>query len=129
MKRLPNIVVGLLVLQFALGILANLYSTIPKVKPYEVFHHFSFITIHALNGTLLLILAIRFLIESIKSGDFKAEASRGLGSIVAAFIFGELFVFTQENIFSFLMAMAFIGALLSYTRVIFSSSSTPTKTK
>ncbi len=41
--------------------------------------------------------------------------------MVLSYAFGELLVFTQRDIFSFLMALAFIGALFSYARVAFSS--------
>jgi hypothetical protein len=121
-KKLANILVGLLVLQFGLGILANLYSTIPSAKPYEVFSHFGFIAFHAINGVVLLVLGTVFLIHGIRGKVFKKEAIGGLGSIVVAFIFGELFVFTQKDIFSFLMAMAFIGALINYVKAAFSST-------
>lgn len=119
-KKLVNAIVGLLVLQFLLGMLANLYATIPKQKAYEVFHQFGFVTFHALNGTVLLVLGIVFLVKSRKSPTMK-PALGGLINMVLAYACGELFVFTQRGIFSFLMALGFIGALLSYARVAFSS--------
>jgi len=115
-KKLVNSIVGLLILQFILGMLANLYSTIPTQKPYEVFHQFGFIIFHVLNGTLLLILGIILVTKTRKQSSFK-PALGGLINLVLAFTFGEFFVFTQRDIFSFLMALAFIGALMSYVRI------------
>jgi NADH:ubiquinone oxidoreductase subunit 2 (subunit N) len=122
-KKLASIMVGLLVLEFGLGVLASLYSTVPKVRPYDVFGQFGYIAFHALNGVILLVLSIMFLIRSMRDKTFTNEARGGLGSLVGAFIFGELFVFTQNDIFSFLMAMAFIGAFINYAKVAFRSGS------
>lgn len=119
-KRFANIMVGLLTLQFILGVLANLYSTIPTDKPYDVFHQFGYIIFHALNGFVLLVLAVVFMVQAQKRGQYVEQARGGLGSIVLAFTFGELFVFTQKDLFSFFMAISFLGALFAYTRVAFS---------
>jgi hypothetical protein len=119
-KKFAQIMVGLLSLQFVLGILANLYTTIPSSKPYEVFNKFNFIAFHAINGMLLLVLASVFLARAVKGKRLIREAAQGLSSIVLAFIFGELFVFTQKDIFSFLMALSFLGALFAYARITFS---------
>jgi len=120
-RQLVNTIVGLLLLQFILGILANLYSTIPSQKPYEVFHQFGFILFHALNGTLLLVLGVILAIKTRKQRSFKS-ALGGLLNLVLAFSFGEFFVFTQRDIFSFLMAVAFIGALMPYAWLAFSTT-------
>ena len=122
-KRLVNTIVGLLVIQFILGILANLYATIPQQKPYEVFHQFGYILFHALNGTLLVVLGVVFAAKRHRQNDFRLAIS-GLVSLLLAFAFGEFFVFTRNNVFSLLMAVAFIGALMPYARIAFSN---PTK--
>lgn len=120
-KKFAFIMIGLLWLQFLLGMLANLFQEIPKDKPDEVFHKFGFIMFHALLGWILLILAIVFLVKTIRAGTDKRPAIGGLANILAAFIFGETFVATQKDIFSLLMALAFLGALMSYARITFSS--------
>ena len=119
-KRLVNTILGLLVLQFVLGMLANLYATIPQQKPYEVFHQFGYILFHALNGTLLVVLGVVLVSKSRKQASLK-PAIGGLASLLLAFTFGELFVFTQQDVFSLLMALAFIGAFMSYARIAFSA--------
>ena len=118
-KALINTIFGLLVFQFILGMLANLYAKIPTHKPYEVFQQFGFIAFHAVNATLLVVLGIILTIKSRGQSDFKLAAT-GLANMVIAYVFGELFVFTQQDIFSLLMALSFIGALMSYARLVFS---------
>lgn len=117
--KLIKTIFWLLILQFALGMLANLYGTIPSSKPYEVFHQIGFISAHALNGTLLLILGIVLAVKSRRTPTFR-PAMAGVFHVALAFTFGELFVFTQQDIFSLLMALAFVGALVIYTKLVFS---------
>jgi hypothetical protein len=120
-KRLVNVILGLLVIQFLLGMLANLYAEIPQ-PAYEVFHQAGYITFHALNGTLLVVLGIILIVKSRKEHALKLPIA-GLASMLFAYTFGELFVFTQYDLFSFLMSVGFIGALLSYARLAFAKNS------
>jgi len=119
-KRLVRSILSLLVLQFVLGMLANLYATIPQERPYEVFHQFGYILFHALNGALLLVLGTILIVRSRRqTRAVLVPAITGLVSLVLAFSFGELFVFMQNDLFSLLMAFAFIGGLLSYAQLAF----------
>lgn len=117
-SKLLHALSGSLGLQFLLGMLANFYSEIPKDKPYEVFHQFGYITLHAVNGTLLLVLSIVFLVKSIKAKTKLTTAWRGAASVVVAFVCGELFVFTQNDIYSLVMAAAFVSAFAAYVSQI-----------
>lgn len=117
--KLVRVIVALLALQFLLGILANLYSEIPKDQPWEVFHQFGFILFHALNGTVLLVMGAVFLYQALKRQAYKREAISGLAALLLAYAFGEAFVFTQNDLMSFLMAGSFIGALLPYAKVMY----------
>lgn len=119
-SKLIKVILGLLILQFVLGMLANLYSKIPN-PPYDVFHQLGYINLHAINGTLLLALSIMLLVKSRKTVSFKPVLG-GLIGIALAFTFGELFVFTQVEIFSFFMSLSFIGAFLSYSQLAFSNA-------
>jgi hypothetical protein len=111
---LARIIVGLLVIQFLLGVVASMNSDVPEGHPMRLF-----LTLHIVNGTLLLILGGVFLYKAIKGKRFKREASSGLGAMVVAYAFGEAFVFTQNDLLSFLMAISFIGALMPYARVMY----------
>lgn len=116
--KLARSIVGLLILQFLLGVLASMYQEVPEGHPEEVFRQFGYISVHMLTGTLLLVLGAIFLYQAIKRKAYKAEAIRGFVAMVAAYAFGETFVFTQNDIWSFLMAGAFIGALLPYVTIM-----------
>lgn len=118
-KKLAVSMVGLLVIQYALGMLANAYSEIPEDKPDQVFHQFGLINIHSYLAGLLLILAVVFLYQATKAGKYKAPAIGGVVNIVLAAVFGHIFVMTQNDVYSILMALAFIGALMSYARIVF----------
>ncbi|HVS58525.1 MAG TPA: hypothetical protein VHD60_02170 [Candidatus Saccharimonadales bacterium] len=119
--KLTKTVFWLLMLQFVLGMLANLYGTIPHDKPYDVFRQVGFISAHALNGSLLLILGIVLAVKSRHTDAFRPAAA-GVFHVALAFTFGELFVFTQQDIFSLLMALAFVGALVIYAKLVFADS-------
>lgn len=119
--KLARAIVGLLVVQFLLGVLASMYQEVPEGHPEEVFRQFGFIMVHILNGTLLLVLGAVFLYQAVKRKAFKREAMSGLGAMIAAYAFGEAFVFTQNDLMSFLMAGSFIGALLPYARVMYTA--------
>ncbi|HXH26390.1 MAG TPA: hypothetical protein VNG90_00680 [Candidatus Acidoferrum sp.] len=121
-NRLAGVIVGLLVLQYLLGMLANMYAEIPAKRPYEVFEQFGFIQVHVYTGLLLLILAIVFLVLSIRDNMYKAAAVGGLASMAFAFACGELFVFTQFDPWSLLMSLGFLGAFASYLRVLFKNA-------
>ncbi len=118
-KKFATAIVVLLVVQFALGVLASMYNEISADDPASIFHQLNFVLVHALNGTALLVLGIVFLVRAIKGKLYVKQASSGLGAIVVAYVMGESFVFTQNDVFSFLMAMSFIGALLPYARIMY----------
>jgi hypothetical protein len=117
-SKLTKVLLGFLLVQFVLGMLANLYSQIPN-PAYEVFQRVGFISLHAIVGTILLVLSVVLLVHSRKAPGF-GPALGGFIDILLAYIFGEAYVFTRMNIFSLLMAIAFIGAMMAYTHLAFS---------
>jgi len=120
-KRLPAIILGLLALQFLLGVLASLYQEIPKgAEKYSVYHQPGFILLHVIVAASLVVLAIIFLVKVVRKNLPKtilSSAIGGLGSIVVAYAGGVLFVETSNDLFSVLMALGFIGAFLPYARL------------
>ncbi len=113
-SRLSRAIVGLLVLQFILGMLSNLYAQIPDVRPWEVYDKFGLIPLHAVNGLILLVLAVAYIVRRARTHGPLARPVAGLVNIVVAFICGVIFVDTQNDVFSLLMALAFLGALMAY---------------
>lgn len=116
--RIARLIVGLLALQFILGMLANLFASIPSYQPWRVFHYVGPIALHTFNGLCLLILACIFLRNALKTYQSIRQAVGGLICIVVAFASGTIFVNAgQNNVFSFIMALGFLGALLAYCSV------------
>ena len=118
-NKLAKAVLGLLVVEFVLGMLSNMYAKIPEDDPGAVFHQFGLINVHSFVALLLLVLSGLFLYQAVKAKAFVRPAIGGLSNILIAAIFGHVFVATDNDIFSLLMALAFIGALMSYARIVF----------
>ncbi len=113
---LVRLILVLLILQFLLGMAANLFQTIPYIKPWLVFHDFGYILFHTINATLLIILSIMYLIQVRKEKTQRFHGIIGLTGIVIAYIGGVIFVdFGQNNIFSFIMAVGFIVSTFVYS--------------
>lgn len=119
-KKLAMSVLGLLVIEFILGMLSNLYAKIPETDPGQVFHQFGWINIHSGVAVLLLLVSGAFIYQAKRAGTFFMPAVWGFVDILLAAVFGHIFVATDNDVFSLLMALAFIGAIITYTRVVFS---------
>ena len=110
----------LLVLQYILGMVANMYVQFPDTtQPGQLweFARTQFATgAHILIGTLLVVGAIIFVIRAAlqKSGGWIASSVLGLISLLIAFFAGVTFVTFQVDAFSLVMALAFIAAFIAY---------------
>ena len=107
----------LLVLQYVLGVMANLEVQLPSGNDWGwVFGHSLIIQLHIYLGTLLIVVALLALILSIVArhpvGIVTAVA--GLALLVFAWLSGDQFLVTQHNDLSLLMALGFIGAFVAY---------------
>lgn len=110
-----------LVVQFGLGMILNLYVSVPASD-----QHASFVrevetapftlTAHALVGLLLIGAGGVFMIRAIGTGDrlVIALAAAGLGTILGAFVAGEAFVRDGQTSVSLTMAMLTGAALACY---------------
>lgn len=125
--RLVNGIVGLLIVQFILGMLSNLYGNVPEGKPYLVFHDPSFIFFHAWNAVLLVILGITFLVKSVRRKRTVSGAVAGLAGLLIAYTCGVLFVLTEakHDYLSFVMALGFLIAFGSYLTIAVRFRTTP----
>lgn len=120
LRNVAKLLVGLLVLQFVLGMAANLFQTIPTDKPWLVFHEFGAILLHTVNATVILILAIIFRILSARKKRLEKPASLGGTAVAVAYLCGIVFVNAGQNdIFSFIMALGFITAIIAYCYAAF----------
>jgi ABC-type sugar transport system permease subunit len=108
----------LLVLQYVLGVMANLYVQLPRSGDVWgwVFQNSVLIQLHIYTGTLLIVVALVALILSIRArhpfGIIAAVA--GLALLIFAWLSGDQFLATQDNGLSLRMALGFIGAFVAY---------------
>lgn len=112
----------LLIIQFILGMINNLYINIPKQKPYLIWHSLNSVSIHSFVALLLIIFSIFFLINSIRNRKYDILARIGIFGILLATLFGVFFVlYGGNNIFSLLMALGFIISFVVYSYISFST--------
>jgi len=107
----------LLVLQYVLGVLANLEVQLPSGNDWSwVFGHSLIIQLHIYIGTLLIVVALLALILGIVArhpvGIVAAVA--GLALLIFAWLSGDQFLVTQDDGLSLLMALGFMGAFVAY---------------
>jgi hypothetical protein len=121
--------IGVLVIQYALGMVANLFVQFPNTtQPGQLweFARSQFPTMaHIVIGTLLLVGAIVFVIRAARAnnGGWIASSAVGLVAILTAFYGGVMFTSTQVNAYSLLMALAAIVTFLAYGWGLYASRS------
>jgi hypothetical protein len=110
-----------LIIQFALGMILNLYGTIPVTDArasylQEIETAPVMLTAHALLGLLVLAAAAILLLKAIALRDMTVITLvvAGLVSLLGAFAAGEVFVKNGENSASLSMAILTGAALLCY---------------
>lgn len=118
-KKLNIWQIALLIVTFALGMAMNLFVPLPGdvgVAPFWTSWGAWILRLHMALGLAILILAIILFIKSRPFGDAVRKSSLlGLISVSIAFVAGVIFFFFGENdIFSYIMAIGFLGALISY---------------
>ena len=111
------IVLVLLVLQYILGMIANLEVQLPNGNVSSwVFGHSIIIQLHIYLGTLLIVVALVALILSLVARHLVGivAAVAGLALLVFAWLSGVQFLATQQNDLSLRMALGFMGAFIAY---------------
>jgi hypothetical protein len=112
---------------FVLGMFANLYVEIPSDLANGnawkwVFANSAIIAVHAIVGTLLLVVSITSLVLAIRSHRKSWITFSALGLIftgLAAYSGSDFLSSGQTNLSSLLMAFGFLGALVSYGLAVF----------
>ncbi|HLK01414.1 MAG TPA: hypothetical protein VKU39_16110 [Streptosporangiaceae bacterium] len=108
--------VFMLVIQFILGIIFNLYGTIPPSgHSFGLFSN-GWLILHEIMGVLLVGAAIGLVARSFGTGSGFAKATSAIGllAIIAAFGAGVGFTRSTGNGASLGMALAFAIALICY---------------
>ncbi len=114
------VILGALVLQYALGMYANLYVSFPKAVNPGPLWVFAWTTpataVHIAVGTLLFVGAILFHLQARKRGvrGWIRASAWGLASILGAALSGIAFIDLQIGVFSYLMSLFFLAAFASY---------------
>lgn len=115
----------MLSIQYILGIGINLFVKFPdsgSAKDYWDFANSQLLVVtHIIVAVLLSIGSITLLIRSIRNKNQKFILISGIGlvSILVAGFSGSKYVPTQNDIYSFIMAIGFITAFLSYITGLF----------
>lgn len=115
-------ILALLVVQYALGMAVNLYVQFPSDLPdgnawQWAFANSALIGAHIFVGTGVLVLSVVALALSISARTARGTvaAAIGLVLILVAFFSGARFLSSgQEAVSSLLMALGFLGSLLTY---------------
>ena len=137
--RLQSIgLLSMLALQFILGMMLNLFVTLPNKHPGQTGNYFvrsghSFAWAISLGGGITLFLhvliaiglltgSIAFVVRAAKahSKRWLWVSSIGLVGILTAFSHGLAFLDFNNDVESFIMAMGYIVATVSYSAGIFS---------
>ena len=116
-----------LLILFVLGMIANLYIEIPEDYVSStawawVFKSSPIIAIHAVLGTLLMVISVASLILAILNRKTKWILASSIGlvfTLLAAFSGSDFVSNGGSNLSSLLMAFGFLGALVSYALAVF----------
>ena len=122
-RNISITILVLLIIQFILGMINNLWVKIPQVKSYEVYHYLGPVSLHTANALFLLIFSIFYLINVFKKKGDTRLAIIGLIGIVAATIGGLSYVNSggKNDGYSFIMALGFLVVFLVYTYTTFTN--------
>jgi len=111
----------MLVAQYGLGIVLNLYIAVPASDAHagltqEIASGPLMLTVHALLGLALIGAALVLLVRAVRLGDrvIALLAAAGLTAIGGAFASGEIFVRNGQDTASLAMALLTGVALLCY---------------
>lgn len=120
-------IIGLLVVQYLLGMYTNMFVAFPENKHegqlWQFAWHQPSLVLHILVGFSLLFGAISLVVRSIKQKNksWIYASSIGTIAILSGISVGALFIPTQIDIYSFLMAISFIIAFIALGWGIYAS--------
>jgi hypothetical protein len=120
-RRVSVATLIMLVVQYGLGIVLNMYVAVPASDAHaglmqEIASGPFTLTVHALLGLALIGAALVLLVRAVRLGDrvIAVLAAAGLTAIGGAFASGEIFVRNGQDTASLAMALLTGVALLSY---------------
>jgi hypothetical protein len=122
-RKLLHSMLGLLYLEFVLGIMAALYQEIPEGQAsVEVYRQLGYVSLHAALALALVGLAVYIAIQAFRRKVARPElamSTAGLGAILVSFGAGGAFVSTDNDALSLVMALGFLVAIAIYARLAY----------
>ncbi len=109
-----------LAIQYALGMYVNLFVSFPHTTSGTTIWEFSWsqlpLAAHIVLGILLLVGSVIAVARAIRYREARWVVVNSIAflAILIAGASGAMFVGTQAGIFSYLMSLAFLAAILSY---------------
>jgi hypothetical protein len=143
-RRTLGFALGMLIIQFLLGMAVNLFVTIPSNHPgarppeyfggvvtsvsWAVLHGGLWLTLHAVWGLVLVLGALGTLVQAIRlaSGGRITLAALGLVGVLGAGFNGGSFLNYNENFSSMLMAVGFALATSAYVALLYGTPKSAT---
>lgn len=119
-KRFPVHAVWALAVQFLLGMYVTMYVSFPAdastQAAWESASGNVWVLLHIVVGLFILLGSVSYLVAVIrqKQKQLLGYAVVGLAAILAAVTGGERFISLQDDGYSMLMAIGFIGAVVTY---------------
>jgi hydrogenase/urease accessory protein HupE len=120
LKIQSHVILGFLILQYLLGMAANLFVQFPDTSNVKKLWQYAqgqwTVVVHMILGFLLLVGSIILLFRAIRRKDknWIFAGSIGLFAILSAVVAGSEFIPTQQDVYSYIMAASFIIAVLAY---------------
>jgi hypothetical protein len=143
-RRTLGFALGMLIIQFLLGMAVNLFVTIPSNHPgarppeyfggvvtsvsWAVLHGGLWLTLHAVWGLVLVLGALGTLVQAIRLGSGGRITLTALGfvGVLGAGFNGGSFLNYNENFSSMLMAVGFALATSVYVALLYGAPKSAT---
>ena len=120
LKRFPVNMVWVLAVQFILGMYIAMYVEFPQNASVQEAWEFArgngWILLHIVIGLLITLGTISYVVTVVRKKQKRLlpYAITGLVAVLVAIMGGERFVSLQDDVYSMLMAVGFIGAMVTY---------------
>lgn len=120
LKRFPLSIIWVLAIQFILGTYIALYADFPENTSAQAAWDFArgnvWVLFHVFIGLLILLGSIQYLVNAVrhKQKQLYKYAIIGLVAVLLAVAGGEGFMDGQNDMYSMLMSVGFIGAIVAY---------------
>jgi hypothetical protein len=135
-RRSLGFALGMLIIQFLLGMVVNLFVTIPSNHPganppeyfggvvqsvsWAILHGGLWLTLHAVWGLVLVLAAFGTLVQAIRLGGGRITlAALGFVGVLGAGFNGGSFLNYNQNFSSMLMAVGFALAMAAYATLLY----------